>query len=77
MERNSSRQQRPGSTPGVDMGNPIRGTLFGGPNNKHHSIWGTILGSLILGNYHLGVCHNTRKILGPFEGITGIHRIQG
>ena len=31
-----------------------RGTLFGGPYNKDYSILGSILGSLILGNYHLG-----------------------
>ena len=29
------------------------GTLFGGPNNKDPTIWGTILGSPIFGNSHL------------------------
>ena len=29
------------------------GYLFGGPHNKDCSILGSILGSLILGNYHL------------------------
>ena len=32
----------------------IRGTILGGPYNKDYSIWGSILGPLILGNYHLG-----------------------
>ena len=31
----------------------IRGTFFGGPNNKDHSILGSILGSPILRNYHI------------------------
>ena len=31
----------------------IRGTLFGGPNNKDYSILGVYIGGpLILGNYH-------------------------
>ena len=36
------------------MGFPeIRGTFFGGPHNRDYSILGSILGSLILGNYHI------------------------
>ena len=31
----------------------IRGTFFGGPYNEDYSIFGSILGSLILGNYHI------------------------
>ena len=30
------------------------GYHFGGPHYKDYSIWGSILGSLILGNYHFG-----------------------
>ena len=29
------------------------GYLFGGPHNKDYSILGSILGPLILGNYHI------------------------
>ena len=29
-----------------------KGYLSGGPYKKDHSVWGSILGSLILGNYH-------------------------
>ena len=35
----------------------LRGTLFGGPHNKDYSILGSILGSTILGNYHLVAFH--------------------
>ena len=31
----------------------IIGTLFGGPYNKDYNILGSILGTLILGNYHV------------------------
>ena len=31
-----------------------RGTLFWGPYNKDPTIWGTILGSPIFGNSHMG-----------------------
>ena len=34
-------------------GFPELGAPFGGPNNKDYSIWGSILGPLILGNYHV------------------------
>ena len=33
----------------------IRGTILGGPNSKDYSILGSILGPLILGNYHMGL----------------------
>ena len=32
-----------------------KGTLFWGPYNKDPTIWGTILGSPLFGNPHLGV----------------------
>ena len=35
----------------------IMGTLFGGPYNKDPTIWGTILGSPILGNPHATLFH--------------------
>ena len=33
----------------------IRGTILGVSRRKDYSILGSILGSLILGNYHIGV----------------------
>ena len=38
----------------------MRGTIFGGPYNKDCNILGSILGTLILGNYHI------RVVLGLF-----------
>ena len=43
------------------MGFPkIRGTFWGGPYNKDYSNLGSILGPLILGNYHI-LKLNSRK----------------
>ena len=35
----------------------IRGTLFEGPHTKDYSILGSILGSPVLGDYHIGPRH--------------------
>ena len=32
-----------------------RATFLGGPHKKDYSIWGSILGSPYLGNYHMGL----------------------
>ena len=36
-------------------GFPKLGVPFVGPHNKDYSIWGSILGSLILGNHHMSL----------------------
>ena len=55
-----AKHEGPKATTVTRMGRPdpmrgfpkIRGTIFGDPNYKVYSIWGSILGSPILGNYH-------------------------
>ena len=42
------------SIPIYSGGLPKLGYLIGGPYNKDYSILGSILASLILGNYHIG-----------------------
>ena len=47
-----------------NMGFPkIRGTLFGGPNNKDHSILGSILGYPYFGKLPYGYVANNRASL--------------
>ena len=48
---------------------PYRGFLklgvpFGGPHNKDYSILGSILGSPILGNYHMSYSPNSFSLSG-------------